>query len=182
MSEATQRLIPACFVAVILHGVVLSWQMHQGQVTLPIPLAVQRITVSLGTRPVAKEPPPEPEQEQKAEKRKWLFRNLNQSPSLLNLARLQNKWFNLSPSLNRFRNKKSSPLLFRQPLPGKLKSYLKKLHLYLFILRLELKALRQILPPCYPTSVSALPDQSTAEIPSLARRRGMEGLFTGGSC
>ena len=73
MSEATQRLIPACFVAVILHGVVLSWQMHQGQVTLPIPLAVQRITVSLGTRPVAKEPPPEPEQEQKAEKKKVVF-------------------------------------------------------------------------------------------------------------
>ena len=69
MSEATQRLIPACFVALILHGVALCWQIH-GQTTLPTPFAAQRIAVSLGARPVARESPPEPKQEYKPEKKK----------------------------------------------------------------------------------------------------------------
>ena len=63
MSEVARRLAPACFLALILHAVVLVWQVHQEPLTLPAPLAVQRIAVSLGARPVAKEPPPKPEQE-----------------------------------------------------------------------------------------------------------------------
>jgi protein TonB len=81
MSEATQRLIPACFVALILHGVALCWQIH-GQTTLPTPFAAQRIAVSLGARPVAKESPPEPKQEYKPEKKKKVIPQPKPRPKL----------------------------------------------------------------------------------------------------
>lgn len=69
MSELARRLVPACFLAVILHAVVLAWWVRQEEpLTLPAPLAVQRIAVSLGARSVAKESPLKPEQEAKQEK------------------------------------------------------------------------------------------------------------------
>lgn len=62
MTRATQRLLPAGLLALLLHGAALSWQLHQGQKTLPTPLPVQRIAVSLGVKEVVREQPPEPKQ------------------------------------------------------------------------------------------------------------------------
>jgi outer membrane biosynthesis protein TonB len=68
MSELARRLVPACFLALVLHAVVLAWRVRQEPLPLPAPLAVQRIAVSLGARSVAREPPPKSEQEAKHEK------------------------------------------------------------------------------------------------------------------
>ncbi len=64
------RLVPACFVALVLHVFVLSWQTQPEQVILPVPLAVQRIAVSLGARSVAKKPAPKQEPKQEVKKTK----------------------------------------------------------------------------------------------------------------
>lgn len=69
MNGVEKRLLPAGLVALILHGAALSWQLHQGQVTLPTPLSVQRIAVSLGVRKVARVQPAEPKQVQEPKKK-----------------------------------------------------------------------------------------------------------------
>jgi protein TonB len=56
------RFILAGLLALILHAVGLSLHLHQKKVTtLPAPLSVQRIAVSLGARPVTPDKPKEPE-------------------------------------------------------------------------------------------------------------------------
>lgn len=79
MTELGQRLIPAGLLALILHGVALSWHMQQDQVTLPAPLAIQRIAVSLGARPAVREPPPAPEQ--KPEKKQEVVQQPKPEPN-----------------------------------------------------------------------------------------------------
>lgn len=81
MKGTRQRLLLAGLPALILHGAALSWQPHQGQPTLPTPLPVQRIAVSLGTRPVAKEPPAPTKQLEKPKKKATVAGQAKPTPS-----------------------------------------------------------------------------------------------------
>ena len=49
MNRIEKRLLVAGLLALLLHGAALSWQLNHGRVSLPAPLPVQRIEVSLGT-------------------------------------------------------------------------------------------------------------------------------------
>ncbi|MBU0681513.1 MAG: energy transducer TonB [Proteobacteria bacterium] len=81
MKGTRQRLLPAGLLALILHGAALSWQPHQGQPTLSTPLPVQRIAVSLGTRPVTKEPPTPTKQIKKPEKKEAVVAQAKPKPT-----------------------------------------------------------------------------------------------------
>lgn len=60
MSGATKRLLPAGLLAMILHGAVLFWHLRQEQVKPATPMSVQNVAVSLGTKKVSRQQPPEP--------------------------------------------------------------------------------------------------------------------------
>ncbi|MEA3548435.1 MAG: energy transducer TonB [Thermodesulfobacteriota bacterium] len=71
MNRIKQRLLVAGLLALLLHGAALSWQLNHGRISLPAPLPIQRIEVSLGTtREVAGQRPPESKQVQQPKKKK----------------------------------------------------------------------------------------------------------------
>jgi len=65
MTGARQRLLPAGVVALTLHTGLLFWQFAEPSPTLPTALATQRVTVSLGVKALAEQPPPDPKQDKK---------------------------------------------------------------------------------------------------------------------
>ncbi|MCD6390042.1 MAG: energy transducer TonB [Desulfobulbaceae bacterium] len=86
MNRLEQRLLVAGLLALLLHGAALSWQLNHGRVSLPTPLPVQRIEVSLGTtREVTRQQPPEAKQVQQPKKKKDILPQAKvdkQSPAL----------------------------------------------------------------------------------------------------
>ncbi len=67
MSRIRYQLLAAAILAFGLHGMVLFWQLPQKKITLPAPLPLKKIVVSLGPKPVIKktvikksEPEPKP--------------------------------------------------------------------------------------------------------------------------
>jgi len=69
MTGQVQRLLPALLVALMLHGVLLSLQLRENRV-MPAAKALQRITVSLGTRKVVNKSPVEKKQLPPSEEKK----------------------------------------------------------------------------------------------------------------
>ena len=68
MTGQVQRLLPALLIALVLHGVLLSRKL--GEERMPAAKALQRITVSLGTRKVVKKSIVEKKQESPSEEKK----------------------------------------------------------------------------------------------------------------
>ena len=56
-NEMMQRVLPAAAVTLALHGLLLSWKIHQPEALRPKPLPIKKIAVSLYQPP----PPPEPQ-------------------------------------------------------------------------------------------------------------------------
>jgi len=69
MTGQVQRLLPALLIALVLHGVLLSRKLGEDMVT-PAAKALQRITVSLGTRKVVNKSPVEKKQLTPSEEKK----------------------------------------------------------------------------------------------------------------
>ncbi len=69
MTGQVQRLLPALLIALMLHGVLLSRKLGEDR-RMPVAKALQRITVSLGTRKVVKKSSVEKKQEPPSEEKK----------------------------------------------------------------------------------------------------------------
>ena len=69
MNGQAQRLLPALLIALVLHGVLLTRQLREDRI-MPVTKALQRITVSLGTRPVAGKQHPQKQQQPPSEEKK----------------------------------------------------------------------------------------------------------------